>query len=70
MHHYVEVLDKYFNSVCELDLIFNFHKAYYILDEIMLAGHIQESSKKLVLKAVTNQEALIDDCLEEKGNKK
>jgi AP-1 complex subunit sigma 1/2 len=70
MHHYVEVLDKYFNSVCELDLIFNFHKAYYILDEIMLAGHIQESSKKLVLKAVTNQEALIDDCLEEGGNKK
>ena len=35
----------------------------------MLAGHIQESSKKLVLKAVTNQEALIDDCLEEGGKR-
>lgn len=26
VHHYVEVLDKYFGNVCELDLIFNFHK--------------------------------------------
>lgn len=23
---------SYFGNVCELDLIFNFHKAYYILD--------------------------------------
>ena len=23
---FVEVLDKYFGNVCELDLIFNFHK--------------------------------------------
>ena len=27
IHHFVEVLDKYFKKVCELDLIFNFHKA-------------------------------------------
>nr|GEX16287.1 AP-1 complex subunit sigma-1 [Tanacetum cinerariifolium] len=26
IHHYVEILDRYFGSVCELDLIFNFHK--------------------------------------------
>lgn len=26
IHHFVEVLDKYFKNVCELDLIFNFHK--------------------------------------------
>lgn len=40
IHHFVEVLDKYFGNVCELDLIFNFHKAYYILDELLLAGYI------------------------------
>lgn len=40
IHYVVEVLDKYFNNVCELDLIFNFHKVYYILDEILMAGHI------------------------------
>ena len=26
IHRYVEVLDKYFGSVCELDIIFNFEK--------------------------------------------
>ena len=45
IHHYVECLDKYFGNVCELDIIFNFHKAYYILEEILLAGYMQESSK-------------------------
>jgi AP-1 complex subunit sigma 1/2 len=28
IHHFVEVLDKYFGNVCELDLIFNFHKVW------------------------------------------
>ena len=34
IHLYVEVLDRYFGNVCELDIIFNFHKAYYILDGV------------------------------------
>lgn len=38
IHHFVESLDSYFGNVCELDLIFNFHKAYYILDELLIAG--------------------------------
>ncbi|KAK0517682.1 AP-1 adaptor complex sigma subunit Aps1, partial [Tilletia horrida] len=28
IHRYVEILDRYFGNVCELDLIFNFQKAY------------------------------------------
>jgi hypothetical protein len=48
----VEVLDKYFGSVCELDIIFNFEKAYFILDELLLAGEAQESSKKAVIKQI------------------
>ena len=31
IHHYVEVLDRYFGNVCELDLIFNFHKVCCML---------------------------------------
>ncbi|KAM3133074.1 AP-1 complex subunit sigma-2 [Paramecium bursaria] len=61
IHHYVEVLDKYFGNVCELDLIFNFHKAYHILDELLLGGFVQEPSKKIILKAITSQEALIEE---------
>ncbi len=48
----MEVLDKYFGSVCELDIIFNFEKAYFILDELVMAGEVQETSKKAVLKQI------------------
>ena len=40
IHQYVEVLDSYFGNVCELDLIFNFDKAHYMLDELVLAGSV------------------------------
>jgi AP-1 complex subunit sigma 1/2 len=49
IHRYVEVLDKWFKNVCELDIIFNFQQAYAIIDEILIAGEIQESSKRVVL---------------------
>nr|GEX16288.1 reverse transcriptase [Tanacetum cinerariifolium] len=45
-------------EVCELDLIFNFHKAYYILDEVLIAGELQESSKKTVARLVAAQSCL------------
>lgn len=38
IHLFVEVLDKHFGNVCELDLVFNFYKAYWLLDEVFLAG--------------------------------
>ncbi|CAM9595594.1 unnamed protein product [Ectocarpus sp. 12 AP-2014] len=41
IHLFVEVLDRYFGNVCELDIIFNFHKAYYILDELFIGGELQ-----------------------------
>ncbi|KAK3118042.1 AP-1 complex subunit sigma [Paratrimastix pyriformis] len=56
IHHYVEVLDRYFGNVCELDLIFNFYKAYYALNELLLAGEVQETSRKLILQAMASQE--------------
>ena len=33
--------------------IFNFHKAYFILEELIVGGFIMESSKKQVLKMVS-----------------
>lgn len=45
-------------KVCELDIIFNFEKAYFILDELMLGGEVQETSKKNVLKAIAAQDLL------------
>ncbi|WFD20964.1 AP-1 adaptor complex sigma subunit Aps1 [Malassezia caprae] len=52
IHRFVEVLDRYFGNVCELDLIFNFQKAYQVLDELIIGGELQESSKKSVLRVV------------------
>lgn len=53
-------MDKYYGNVCELDIIFNFQKAYFILDELLLAGELQESSKKNVLRCIGQQDSLED----------
>ena len=63
IHRYVELLDKYFGSVCELDIIFNFEKAYFILDELLIGGEIQETNKKSILKAIAAQDILQDVSL-------
>ncbi|KAH6572877.1 hypothetical protein BASA50_002430 [Batrachochytrium salamandrivorans] len=49
IHRYVEILDKWFMNVCELDIIFNFQQAYTIIDELLIAGELQDSSKRAVL---------------------
>lgn len=53
-------MDKYYGNVCELDIIFNFQKAYFILDELLIAGELQESSKKNVLRCISQEDALED----------
>ena len=60
VHRYVEQMDKYYGNVCELDIIFNFQKAYFILDELLLAGELQESSKKNVLRCISQEDSLED----------
>ncbi|CAG8504218.1 9509_t:CDS:2 [Paraglomus brasilianum] len=52
IHRYVQVLDEYFGNVCELDIIYNFEKAYQVLDELMIGGELQEPSKKAVVRHV------------------
>lgn len=62
IHSYVEVLDRYFGNVCELDIIFYFHKAYYILDELIIGGELQETNKREILRVTAAQD---DMTLEE-----
>lgn len=45
---YYLALDQYFGNVCELDVIFNFERVHTIIDELLMAGHIQETSLKEV----------------------
>eukprot|EP01016_Furgasonia_blochmanni_P013421 TRINITY_DN1684_c0_g1_i5.p1 TRINITY_DN1684_c0_g1~~TRINITY_DN1684_c0_g1_i5.p1 ORF type:complete len:253 (+),score=75.96 TRINITY_DN1684_c0_g1_i5:1-759(+) len=49
IHNLVETLDKYFENVCELDIMFNIEKAHYMLDEMVMNGFIVETNKSLVL---------------------
>mmetsp|Transcript_13301 Transcript_13301/g.33362 ORF Transcript_13301/g.33362 Transcript_13301/m.33362 type:complete len:144 (+) Transcript_13301:140-571(+) len=49
IHLFVEILDHYFNNVRELDLVYNFHKVFVIMDEFILSGELEESSKKTVI---------------------
>ncbi|KAJ1921826.1 AP-1 adaptor complex sigma subunit Aps1 [Tieghemiomyces parasiticus] len=67
IHRYVEILDQYFGNVCELDLIFNFQKAYFVLDELLLAGEMQEPSKKAVLRVMGQQDIIEENENAERG---
>jgi len=49
---FVEALDKCFENVCELDLIFHCDKVHFILDEIVMGGMVLETSLKQIIKAV------------------
>ena len=53
----MKIIDKDL-QVCELDIIFNFEKAYFMLDELLIGGEVQETSKKNVLKAIAAQDLL------------
>ena len=45
IHALVETLDKYFESVCELDIMFNLEKAHFILDEMVVDGCVVETEQ-------------------------
>lgn len=49
IHALVETLDKYFENVCELDIMFNIEKAHFILDEMVANGNIVEMNKSNIL---------------------
>lgn len=55
---FVIIVFVFIFQVCELDIIFNFEKAYFILDEFLLGGEVQETSKKNVLKAIEQADLL------------
>ena len=37
------------------------HKAYHILDELLIGGELQEQSKKAILRVTAAQDALMGD---------
>eukprot|EP00051_Salpingoeca_urceolata_P033557 m.21238 g.21238 ORF g.21238 m.21238 type:complete len:177 (-) comp6363_c0_seq1:111-641(-) len=46
---FVETLDKRFENVCELDLIFHVDKVHHILDEVVMGGMVLETNMSEIL---------------------
>jgi AP-3 complex subunit sigma len=46
---FVETLDKCFENVCELDLIFHFDKVQYILQELCMGGMVLETNMQEIV---------------------
>lgn len=49
LHFFVEILDAYFDNVCELNLVFNFQKVYGALDEVYAGGEVLELLRQKIL---------------------
>eukprot|EP00457_Paulinella_chromatophora_P017670 gb/GEZN01018760.1/.p1 GENE.gb/GEZN01018760.1/~~gb/GEZN01018760.1/.p1 ORF type:complete len:150 (-),score=17.55 gb/GEZN01018760.1/:233-682(-) len=52
IHNLVETLDKYFENVCELDIMFNIERAHFILEEMVMNGRITETNKANILRPI------------------
>jgi AP-3 complex subunit sigma len=60
---FVEALDKCFENVCELDLIFHSDRVHYVLDEIVMGGMVLETNINLILQAIKDQGKMHTDSL-------
>jgi AP-3 complex subunit sigma len=52
---YVEALDRLFENVCELDLIFNFEALHTTLSEMIVGGVVIETQLERVVEGVKAQ---------------
>jgi AP-4 complex subunit sigma-1 len=50
IHSLVETMNKYFENVCELDIMYHLEKAHYIVDEMVANGSIVENNPVNILK--------------------
>lgn len=55
---FVETLDKCFENVCELDLIFHVDKVHYILNELVMGGMVLETNMTEILTRIEDQNKL------------
>lgn len=55
---FVETLDKCFENVCELDLIFHVDKVQYILSELVMGGMVLETNMTEIITRIEEQNKL------------
>ncbi|XP_014670541.1 PREDICTED: AP-4 complex subunit sigma-1-like [Priapulus caudatus] len=52
IHNFVEVLNKYFKKVCELDVMYGLERVHLILDEMVSDGEAIEMNQSFALAPV------------------
>ena len=55
---FVEVLDRHFKNVCELDIIFNVEQVHWVVDEMVVGGMVAETNIQDILAAIEDQTKL------------
>ncbi|GMT29481.1 hypothetical protein PFISCL1PPCAC_20778, partial [Pristionchus fissidentatus] len=55
---FVETLDRCFENVCELDLIFHYDKVHHILGELVMGGMVLETNMNEILARIQEQEKM------------
>lgn len=53
---FVESLDRMFENVCELDLIFGYETMHAVLSEMIVGGVVVETNTERIVAGVRNQE--------------
>ncbi|KII71733.1 AP-1 complex subunit sigma-2 [Thelohanellus kitauei] len=61
IHRWVEVMNEYFENVCEIDIVYNFEKVQFLLDELLIGGELQELNKTTVAESVITQDNVMED---------
>lgn len=56
IHCLVETLDRFFENVCELDIMFHLEKAHFIVSEMIVDGCIVETNKANIMAPIQMME--------------
>mmetsp|Transcript_62441 Transcript_62441/g.167490 ORF Transcript_62441/g.167490 Transcript_62441/m.167490 type:complete len:102 (+) Transcript_62441:175-480(+) len=52
IHCLVETMDRYFENVCELDIMTQLEKAHMIVDDMVINGCVVETNKNNILASI------------------
>lgn len=61
---FVETLDKCFENVCELDLIFHADAVHHILSELVMGGMVLQTNMSEILARIEEQNRLVKQEVE------
>lgn len=67
IHEFVEVLDKCFENVCELDLVFGWEVLETILEELIQGGLVLETNAERIVQAIDSANKEVFSGVRPKG---